>query len=232
MRGDRQALLDSRVDLLIRGFPQLLSAFQRKPPFGRAGQFEYHRDTIAARRDAGSAVAALQDSGFLKLLYSTLRKWGIGLRGSRLVPFAEFESLLRSQERGIAELESAAIDDPTLDSKAIAARVWAVLDGLVITNNKARLVPCTKALHHVLPDLVVPIDREYTQSFFGWHNPEFQNRQSACFHQAFDVFVRVARAVNPGQFVGAGWNTSKSKVIDNAVVGLFVAAEELVASRK
>ncbi|MEI8083497.1 MAG: hypothetical protein WCI74_16795 [Actinomycetes bacterium] len=48
---------------------------------------------------------------------------------------------------------------------------------MVITNNNARLVPCTQALHHVPPDVVVPIDRDYTQSFFVWHNPEFQNRQ-------------------------------------------------------
>ena len=73
----------------------------------------------------------------------------------------------------------------------------------------------------------------HAELFFGWHSPEFQNQQSACFHQAFDVFVRVARAVKPGQFVDdVGWNTSKSKVIDNAVVGLFVMAKELVASHK
>jgi hypothetical protein len=223
--------LGEKIELLIRAFPDLVAAFQRKAPFRRVGQFEYHRDTIAARREAGSGVAALQSPEFLKLLYCTLKAWGIGTRGSHLVPFPAFESSLRAHEGQIADLEKLAIDDARLDVGTVAERLWRVLDGLRITDNKARLVPCTKALHHVLPDLVVPIDRKYTQWFFGWHSPEFQSRQRACFRQAFEAFARVARAVNPSQFVGSGWNTSKTKVIDNAIVGLFVTLAELAASR-
>jgi len=67
----------------------------------------------------------------------------------------------------------------------------------------------TKALHHVLAELVVPMDREYTQTFFGWHAEEF------------GAFVQIARLVNPSQYVNIGWNSSRTKVLDNALVGLL-----------
>ena len=105
MRGDRQAIFDSRTDLLIQGFPVLLGAFQRKPPFRRPGQLEYHRDTIKARLDAGSAVAAIKKPRFIELLYETLRKWGIGQRASSLVSVAK-------------------VRVPTSSSKNVASTNW------------------------------------------------------------------------------------------------------------
>src|SRR5262249_26684642 len=38
------------------------------------------------------------------------------------------------------------------------------------------------------PELVFPIDREYTQTFFGWRNPEFQNNPRDCFMVSFLAF--------------------------------------------
>jgi hypothetical protein len=113
----------------------------------------------------------------------------------------------------------------------VSGRIMRVIQSLEIVDNKATLVPCTKALHHLLPDLVVPINREYTQAFFGWHNPEFQRRQSECFAQAFAAFVDIARDTNPQQYVrGEGWHTSRTKVIDNALVSLLVLVAGMAKS--
>jgi len=85
----------------------------------------------------------------------------------------------------------------------------------------SRIVLGSKALRHLLPELVVPIDREYTQRFFGWANPTLQNFPERCFREAFAGFAAIAREANPAQYVGRGWHTSKTKVIDNAIVGLW-----------
>lgn len=219
---DRQLALNNRADLLIEGFPTCVRVFGERPPFRRPGQFELHRATIAAGRKAGSVRAAIASPEFIGLLYKTLRAWGIGKRGSRLVSADRFASGLNRQAKEIASLESLAIDDRTLNVSRASDRLWKVLDELVVTDNKARLVPATKTLHHLLPDLVVPIDREYTQTFFGWHNTDFQNHQATCFRQAFQTFQRIAVETSPSRFVGSGWNTSKTKVIDNAIVGFSV----------
>ncbi len=39
------------------------------------------------------------------------------------------------------------------------------------------------------------------------------------FFEAFKSFEYISRETNPEQYVGSGWNTSLSKVIDNAIVG-------------
>ena len=100
----------------------------------------------------------------------------------------------------------------------VAQKTWNLIESFDIVANETKLVPCTKALHHLLPDLIVPMDREFTRAFFGWHVPEFQYKQKKIFHHAFRCFVEIARIVQPSRFVGSGWRTSSTKVIDNALV--------------
>jgi hypothetical protein len=219
-------------ELLIRGFPVFVAAFARKPPFNKPAQFATHSKTIAIRLELGSVSAAIRDARFVGTLYQTLQAWGIGSRGSRLVGEREFAACLLKNEAEIVALEAASLDDAGIDVAKIGARVWRLIKSLGLANNKAVLVPSTKTLHHLLPDLVVPMDRAYTRPFFGWHGPEFQNHQDQCFEHAFGAFCRIARATNPRQYVGGGWNTSLSKVIDNAVVGVFVIGKEFLDSQK
>jgi len=162
------------------------------------------------------------------LLYATLQRWGIGARGSRLLTLREFSASLRDCEQQIVEFESLRIDDIALDVAGTSRRLMELIKRLRLVDNKASLVPCTKALHHLLPDLVVPVDREYTQRFFGWHNPEFQSGQDRCYVQAFAAFAEIAQVTSPAQYVRVdSWHTCTAKVIDNAIVSLLVLATEL-----
>lgn len=101
--------------------------------------------------------------------------------------------------------------------------IWTVIEGLKIVENEARLIPCTKALHHLLPELIVPMDRKYTQAFLMFYNNEFQYGQRKVFEVAFRTFVKIAKATSPVRYVGSGWHTSQTKVIDNAVIGYCIA---------
>lgn len=215
----------ARVKELIAGFPRFLAAYSNEPAFTRVGQLEFHVETIRLRRQLGSATAAVRDDRFLHSLYQTLNAWGIGRRASRLLPEAEFAEAVREKDTEIAKLENESIEDPNLDTEAVCERAWKLVNELGIVQNDTRIVPGTKALHHILPDLVVPMDRGYTQRFFLWHNPQFQYDQARKFRSIFHAFVDVARAVKPSQFVTGGWNSSSTKVIDNAVVG-FVTIEQ------
>lgn len=216
----------SRVPLLIAEFPRFLQIFVHDPPFTRSGQLEYHLETIQARRELGSAAKALADDRFLRSLYRTLQAWGIGARASILLPVEDFESILRARASDIAAFDGLCIDDPALNPTAVSDNLWRTIDTLGIVTNDARIVPGTKALHHILSDLVVPVDRAYTQRFFRWHNPEFQYGQADVFHRSFAAFVEIARRANPAQYVGAGWNSSRTKVIDNAIVGMLCEEKE------
>lgn len=219
----------SRVPALIAGFKRYLGAYTRKPAFTRTGQLEYHLETIGLRRQLGSAAAAVLDEDFVRSLYRTLQAWGIGARASNLVSENEFAARLQARKEDFAALEASTIDDPKVNPSRMGERLWRIIESLEIVHNNAKIVPGSKALHHILPELVVPIDRAWTQQFFRWHNPEFQYGQPACFAHAFSAFVEIARKANPQQYVGSGWNSSRTKVIDNALIGMLSEEKSLAS---
>ena len=223
VRTSRANQIRETVTLLIERFDRWLKVFDDRPPFSKYGQLEYHQETINLRLSFNSAADAIHDDNFLRsLYYKTLPAWGIGKRGSRLLPYSEFSTALRLRMDEIANLDGMKIYDGQLDVASVSRSLWQLISSLEIVENKAKLVACSKALHHILPELVVPIDRKYTRNFFGWHQDKFQNKQEQFFNLAFENFVKVARATNPAQYVGVGWHTSSTKVIDNAIVGLLL----------
>lgn len=63
------------------------------------------------------------------------------------------------------------------------------------------------------------MDRAWTGAFFLWSAAAPQNAQAATFTRTFTGLAQVARAVKPAGYIGQGWRTSRSKVLDNAVIG-------------
>lgn len=222
MQTKRETNLHLHVNDLIENFGRYLDVYSSNPPFQKYGQFEYHENAIRYRIRCGSAIEALDDYSFVNYLYKTLKAWGIGVRGSVLLTFPEFKQELHSKIIQISNLDGLRIDNPNVNVKTLAEALWQLIDSLKIVQNNAKLVACTKTLHHILPNLVVPIDREYTRKFFGWYGNEFQYNQQKFLSLAIDNFSKIARQTNPEQYVGFGWNTSLSKVIDNAIVGFMV----------
>lgn len=218
MVGDRKQTVEKRVETLIRDFGEYVAEFADRPAFTKDGQRENHLRTMALRYKLGTTAAALDSNEFLLELRKTLSSWGIGSRGSYLVNMEQFSGELRQRRREIIALDTFSLDDPSLDVAMVGRQAWAVIGSLAIVENNARLVPCTKALHHLVPNLIVPMDREYTRTFFGWHTPEFQYQQEQVFRKALEWFAFISRAVSPRQFVGIGWHTSITKVLDNAIV--------------
>lgn len=212
----RKDLRRQRLDALIGGFDQYVLAYDRQVPFTKTGQFENHVETLRIRRLAGSVETAIADDRFMESLWLTLRAWGIGVRASHMLDLPEFATEIRGHADTLVELDNTHLALSTSDQ---AQDVANLVSSLAVVSNKAKLVATTKTLHHLLPDLVVPIDRRYTGAFFGWHVPEFQSSQQLIFETAWEAFVEIARATEPERLVGPGWRTSTTKVIDNAIVG-------------
>lgn len=207
-------------DLLVCNFELFLEAYTRYCPFKKYGQLQYHVATIELRKQLGSTRAAIYDWNFMQSLYNTLQAWGIGARASNLKPLDEFTEALQKRSSEIAEFEQLNINSMS-NVAVIAKKLERLIYKLDIVDNKSRIVAGTKALHHLLPELVVPIDRKYTQHFFGWHNPQFQNFPQECINQAYKFFVRIASTIDLSQYVNDGWFSSQTKVIDNAIVGFW-----------
>ena len=201
---NRERNIEERVARLIENFERYLTAFDQDPAFTKSGQLKKHAATIQLRRKIGNASDAARDPSFQGMLYQTLLAWGIGQRASKLVSLAEFSQALEACCPRLASLDALVIDLLESNDDTWLSDVWQLISSLHIVKNETNLVPCTKALHHLLPNLIVPMDREFTRTFFGWHVPEFQYQQEKMFRRAHKRFAQVARATNPARFVGEG----------------------------
>jgi hypothetical protein len=196
-RERRQDAVEARVRGLVAYFDTYVEWYDATVPFVRTGQYELQRATIDRRYELGSVGAAVTDPAFVDLLHRTLQAWGIGRRASRLMPLPEFtEALKRSIER-LTALERLRIEDAGLDRARVIADVGDLVTDLPIVDNVSRVVPATKTLHHLLRELVPPMDRAWTGLFFKWSAPQVRDGQSRPFTTAFGHMIEVAQAVQP-----------------------------------
>jgi len=210
--------LRGRIEGLTRDFSTYLRTFQEENPFPGEALREHIR-TIRLRRQLDTVHCALGSDEFMRSLYSTLESFGMNRRGARLVSLERFSLALRLRSADLAALEEKRLDGLGTEVPEVTDALGRLIDTLVLTETKARLVAATKALHHFLPRLVPPMDRAYTGAFFGWSPQKIQGNEQQFFKLAFPSYAEVAERVQPEQHVGDGWNTGIAKVVDNAVVG-------------
>lgn len=213
------ASVPERIERVIGAFDFYLQEYDARFPFTRTGQLDHHASTIERLGSLGNdPVAALADDVFVDSLYATLRAWGIGVRGSRLRPKDDFVASLNSESAVLAVLSQRTIWEARFPEDDVDKQVWALIERLEIVQNDAKLVALTKTLHHLLPNLIVPIDRRYTGSFFGWNPGQMQYGQRKLFFEAIGTFNRMAREVDLPSRIGIGWRSAPTKLIDNAII--------------
>jgi hypothetical protein len=163
---------------------------------------------------------------FFDRLYATLTAWGMhrmGKGNTRLTDLKIIQDSFLHQDANIREVEELRIEDLNpRDVAEVTRKLWVILDGLKVGVQKRKIVINTKALHHLLPDLVPPIDGEYTIRFF-YGNKNANKRDDVIFKDVYPLFYKIAVAhkENITRWVSetAVMNTSTTKVIDNAIVG-------------
>ena len=222
----RSVEIRQRVDRLIRYYQQYLGAFDEAPAFTKAGQFEKHAAAIRLRGSLGTASAAIADDEFLRLLRLTLVAWGIGSRGSQLLELGEFIAEIRAHVREIEELESKTIDDPELDIYAVSTSLWR--NHSVVFNRQERYQTCA-VYEGAAPFSAGPScsdGPEVHPDLFRLACSGIPISTRTNLSSRLGEFVCIARATDPVQYVGNGWRTSRTKVLDNALVG-FCRVEHL-----
>jgi hypothetical protein len=183
-----------------------------------------HRQLIDKLRAAGSPSRALQDDGFVLNLYILLRLWRADRPGG-LCPVEELEARLRAIEEELDALSTLSLDDPDLDPGALARRIWRLIEEVRVKKGASQLVAGTKCLHHLLPDLVVPVDGAYTRPFLWLRGGEQWSavKQPRVFEKSFATFAQVAREGHVRRYLGYRDHPMMSgigKLVDNVICGL------------
>jgi len=180
----------------------------------------YYRDYLAAirlRKELGSVAAALKSEEFVKAMHKAMEGFfGFG-RWKTLLPLDEFKTELRRHSHLIESFDGEQLGTETNE---VSDKLWKLIDQLKLTTEKSRLVSGSKALHLLLPELVVPIDRQYTGAFLYRYSDEFDHKKEQdTFYIAFASFRRLANAASPESYVGTQEvHATRTKVIDNAII--------------
>lgn len=166
----RKATIDRmtmRVEEVLANFGRCLDEFEKSKVFSGPSTY-FHKKAVALRKNKSLQEAA-NDDALIEAVYATLASWGMhrsGPKGAKLVEFAAFKSGIKKAVSVLSELESKRLGLLSGESESVADKVWEAITLARSSASKTQIVAGTKALHHFLPDLIVPIDRNYTLRFF------------------------------------------------------------------
>ena len=217
------------VEAVIRSFDDNVFAFEASNAFPGPSRY-FHERAIERRRANPTAQALLGDERFLEYVYAVLPSWGMHRLGRQPAKVGGYESMVESFRRlegPIAELYDLRITDLTHDdASVVASTLWDILSTAEVSASRTRIVAGSKAMHHLLPDLLPPIDRQYTFTFFlAQKQVSFGERQA--FLEWFPLFSEIGRRCRPEIEAaierGEAMATGEAKVIDNAIIGFMRA---------
>lgn len=216
------------TEALIAHFTNFLAAFEAEDVFQGPSRY-FHLKALERRSVAPSPAALLQDERFLEYVYAVLPSWGMHRMGAQAAKVPAFDIFARALcacesqienlwHRDITELAADKVDE-------VGEQLWEIIARLRSSTSGSRLVSGSKTLHHVLPALMPPIDREYTFRFFTGQTMLSRSEEAsflAWWPLLCEVGRRCAQDVRAATGRAQVMATSPSKVIDNAIIGFRI----------
>ena len=221
-------MFETHRERLLQYLDVAHTAYYRVGTFGGPSLY-FHLRALEAGRDA--------DFGrFAENAYALLAAWGMhrmGRGGSKMREFEDFEASLKPLWPAVLRLQQATPEN--LD-EAGWRELSVVFRGIRCMATGTSLVGNSKVMAHALPNLVAPVDREYTLRFlFGNTNiaNDLEREWEKLQMILRDFFYPILRAESfklkarewrerRAQF---RWDTSPLKIADNLVIGLLKSVE-------
>jgi hypothetical protein len=189
----------------------------------RGPSLYFHERALATRHDPVSLT-------HLEYVYATLASWGMHRMGKGGSKMRSFEVLCQS----VQALKDRIAEAQTFDFRGMSETKWAILkeifNGVKVMASGTTLVGNSKVMHHMLPNVIPPIDREYTLRFL-LGNTNIKNDLEGEWQLMKEIisqlFIPLAsdtafRAKAELWMKARGeypWDTSLFKVVDNLVIG-------------
>ncbi|MEM5879335.1 MAG: hypothetical protein QXU74_02470 [Candidatus Aenigmatarchaeota archaeon] len=225
-------ICEENVNKLVKNFNMYVDVFyksERDRGFPKSS-FYFHKRVIEIIRKNGHEKIFKDNKlfdYFSEILYATLATWGMdrmGKRGPRLANFETFKKSLRDVWPKIEELNLRysleKIEENELETvKENLIKLFNSLKNKIMKTEQ-QLVGISKTLHHLLPDLVPPIDRKYTLNFFYSSQNSTSKDEDKKFGEIFEYFYKICKRIGlSSKNLKREWDTSIPKLIDNAIIG-------------
>jgi len=107
----------------------------------------------------------------LEMIYAVMPSWGMhrmGSKGAKMVDYITFQNEIIKNEKLILELKKE--NYKTVDKNII---VNLIINKIHVSTSNSYLVSSAKVLHHILPQLISPIDRNYSIRFMRQNKDSF-----------------------------------------------------------
>lgn len=159
----------------------------------------------------------------IDFIYKTLEAWGMNSRTTHLVSYVDFCNIIAEKilpNKDLSTLRIEKLNEKEFED--ILNRLTAICFELEITKTKSKIVASTKTLAHIFPNLVPPMDSNYTKNFFAtnWYNGKqdtiFKDIMRAMrdFYSDKKIVADARKLVKNNKKA----NTSLPKVFDNLII--------------
>jgi len=200
----------------------------------------FHNEAIKQQRESKMFLS----NRHIEMIYATLTAWGMHRMGEKvlvkLTNFAEFEKSILDNKTIFEELKDKSIVNCKPETYLMylekIKEAYKLLR--VSINPNATIVANSKALAHILPDLVPPIDQQHTIRFFTQEKEDFYyvNKKGKLtsrkvkmpeVEKQFEEFINYCSRIkylfdkcDSSIFTlnNIGFNTSFPKIIDNMIM--------------
>lgn len=150
-------LYSEKVQLVLLNAENYHQAYYRSEVFGKPCLY-FHKKSLETRRYPSSIK-------HLEYVYATLVAWGMNRPGRTGTKMSDFETFFQS----INALNDCIREAQTFDCCNLDEAKWGILErifkGIQVMDSRTILVGNSKVMHHMLPNVIPPIDRKYTLSF-------------------------------------------------------------------
>jgi hypothetical protein len=213
----------------------------------------YYKKSLLVLRDFGGPSIYFhiqsireQRANFLserhcEMIYATLASWGMHKMGdpnftkAKMVEYDDFKNSLFGQREELHAFNNKRFDESTIDEyRNYINELEKIYLALKVSISASTIVAHSKVLAHLLPDLVPPVDRQYTIRFFTQDDKLFFSRtgkyknvempdSSNHFSAFVDYCVRIKRMYDKCNnsifhIDSNTFNTSIPKIMDNIIM--------------
>ena len=196
--------------------------------FGGPSMYFHHRAVELCKSDFLS-------EGHIEMVYATLVAWGMhrtGKGGSKMPNFKDFSNSIKSVSSTLYKYQHTKIENVSANDIAqVIAELSDICFGvnsIKASTTKSKFVSASKTLAHILPDLVPPMDRQYTIKFFNKRKANYNltikdEKQffEAVLHCMWEFYQNHNILNNLRPLIQNGSCSSLPKLFDDLIIATF-----------
>ena len=187
---------EKQTELLKKRVVGWVDSLKKAPAQWMGPSLYFHKVLVRAADEVTNLKIRAQSLSYVERLYACLVSWGIHRFDNpraRLVEFPQFRDQVVSAAGSLSDLADFRLEELSKkDFKLVISWLSPVVDGMKIVVADWALVVNSRLLHHLLPHLIPPIDRNYTLQYFIGRQDDSGNDPSYTFEKILRSFWTVA----------------------------------------